>query len=204
MARVMKQLYRDIRAVDKNHVIIFPGHTGSIDGYGDPAKEGMVNYAFEMHFYPGHFGWQKPGAAVHQQWLQCLPDGKGLCEWRDRLKKLNAPFLVGEFQPWADMDTELGGQITRASYDAYAALGWASTAWSYKLLSANGGHGAGNWGMVTNAAGEKIPQLDFATVPLADIEALFTRFGTVPYAPHPGILKWMRSAQPPTPFADKP
>lgn len=201
MARVVKQLYRDVRAVDKNHVLIFPGRTSSIDGYGDPGKEGMANYAFEMHFYPGHFGWEKPGAAVHHKWLNCLPDGKGLCEWRDRLKRLNAAFLVGEFQPWADMDVELGGQITRVTYDAYTAQGWATAAWSYKLLSADGGHGAGNWGMVTNAAGEKIPQLDFATAPLADIEHLFKRFGSVPYAPHPGILKWIPPKQAPTPFA---
>ena len=200
MARVMKQLYRDIRAVDQNHVIIFPGHVGSIDAYGDPSKEGMTNYAFEMHFYPGHFGWDKPSAAVHQKWLQCA-DGKGVCEWRDRLKRLNAAFLVGEAQPWADMDTELGGQITRASYDTYADLGWATTTWSYKLVKGDGGHGEGNWGMVTNAAGEKIPALDFATAPLAEIEALFKRWGSVPYTPHPGILKWMHSAKPPTPFA---
>lgn len=204
MARVMKQLYRDIRAVDKIHVIIFPGHTGSIDGYGDPAKEGISNYAFEMHFYPGHFGWEEPGTAVHKKWLQCLPEGKGLCEWRDRLKKLNAAFLVGEFQPWADMDVELGGQITRLTYDAYASQGWASTAWSYKLISGNGGHGAGNWGMVTNATGENVPKLDFATAPLQDIEALFKRFGSVPYTPHPGIQRWLKSPQPPTPLETPP
>lgn len=202
LAQVMKQLYRDIRTVDENHVLIFPGHSSGIDGYGDPAAEGMSNYAFEMHFYPGHFGWGKPGTEVHKNWQLCVPDGKGVCEWRDRLKRLNAAFLVGEFQPWADMDTELGGQITRASFDAYAALGWAATAWSYKLTTAAGGHGAGNWGMVTNAAGETIPALDFATAPLPDIEALFKRFGTVPYTPHPGILKWMHSKQPPTPFND--
>lgn len=200
MARVMKQLYLDIRAVDANHVLIFPGHAAGIDGYGNLVAEGMSNFAFEMHFYPGHFGWSKPGAEVHRNWQQCLPDGKGICEWRDRLKRLNAAFLVGEFQPWADMDTELGGQITRASFDAYSALGWAATAWSYKLTTAKGGHGAGNWGMVTNAAGETIPPLDFANAPLLDIEALFKRFGKVPYTPHPGILKWMHSAQPPTPF----
>jgi glucan 1,3-beta-glucosidase len=153
-----------------------------------------------MHFYPGHFGWGKPETVVHKNWLECLPDGKGVCEWRDRLNRLNAAFFVGEFQPWADMETELAGQITRASFDAYTKLGWAATAWSYKLTTATGGHGPVNWGMVTNATGEVVPALDFATASLQEIKNLFVRFGTVPYTPHPSILKWMNSPQPPAPF----
>jgi endoglucanase len=200
MARVMKKLYRSVRAVDTNHAIIFPGHHSGIDAYGKPSEQGMRNVAFEMHFYPGHFGWAKPEAAVHQNWLQCLPDGKGLCEWRDRLQKLDTAFFVGEFQPWADMDLELGGQIARASFDAYAAEGWATSLWAYKMMNNRGGHQPGNWGIVTNKAGTSVPAIDFAIAPLQDIEALFKQFGSVEYEPHPGVMKWMRSTTPPDPF----
>jgi glucan 1,3-beta-glucosidase len=116
------------------------------------------------------------------------------------LTALNTAFFVGEFQPWADMSDELGGQITRASYDAYAKFGWAAAAWSYKLVSNNGGQGNGNWGMVTNAVAAKVPAVDFSKATLTEIESLFKQFGSVPYEPHQGIMKWMNSAPPPQPF----
>ena len=191
MAAVMKELYHSVRAVDPNHVIILPGHHSGIDAYGAPSTQGMRNVAFEMHFYPGHFGWGRPELAVHKNWLQCLPDGKGVCEWRERLKKLDAAFLVGEFQPWADIDLDLGGQIARASFDAYASMGWASALWAYKMVSNRGGQLPGNWGIVTNSSGIEVPALDFATVPMKEIENLFKRFGTIPYEAHSGVMRWM-------------
>lgn len=200
MAAVMKKLYAAVRAVDPNHVIILPGHNRGIDAYGNPGEQGMRNVAFEMHFYPGHFGWGKPGRDVHRNWLQCLPRGGGTCEWKDRMARVDAPLFVGEFQPWADMDDELGGQITRASYDTYARLGWAAAVWSFKMVSNTGGQLGGVWGLVTNADGAAIPALDFATAPLQDIENLFKRFGSVPYRPRAEVVKWMKSADAPDPF----
>ena len=200
MATVMKKLYASVRAVDSNHVIIFPGHHSGIDAYGKPKEQGLHNVAFEMHFYPGHFGWGKPGLEVHRDWLQCAAKGDGSCEWNARLIGLDTPFFVGEFQPWADMDNELGGQITRVSFDAYASYGWASALWSYKMMGNAGGQGKGNWGMVTNSVADKVPALDFASAPLLEIERLFKQFGSVAYEPHPGIVKWLGSAVPPAPF----
>lgn len=200
MAAVMKQLYSVVRAADPHHVIILPGHYTGVAAYGKPAAQGLVNVAFEMHFYPGFFGWGQPGADVQRDWLQCR--GKNsVCEWVAKMAALDAPLFVGEFQPWAGMDVELGGQLTRASYDAYAGLGWAAAAWAYKWVSAEGGPKPASWGLVTNATGANIPVLDFNTAPLADIEALFKRFGSVPYEAHAGVLKWMGSRVPPDPFA---
>ena len=201
MVRVMKALYANVRAVDPHHVIIFPGHNSGIDGYGNLNAQGLRNAAFEMHFYPGHFGWGKPGSEVHRKWLLCQPAGSGVCEWQARMKSLNAALFVGEFQPWADMELELGGQITRTSYDAYAKNGWASAAWAYKLLSNEGGQGADNWGLVTNRKGMKIPALDFATASSAEIETLFLQFGAVPYEPHTAVQTWMQSKQAPKAWA---
>jgi glucan 1,3-beta-glucosidase len=200
LAAVMRQLYGAVRAADPNHVIILPGHSAGIAAYGKPSEHGMQNVALEMHFYPGHFGWGKPGAQVHADWLQCA-GGKGLCEWKARLAPLDTPFFVGEFQPWAQMGPELGGQVTRATYDAYAAAGWASAAWSYKIVTNAGGQGKGTWGLVTNARGARVPKIDFNTASLAEIEALFRQFGSVPYEPQQAVMRWMQSATPPAPFA---
>lgn len=204
MAPVMKKLYASVRAVDPHHPIIFPGHYSGIDDYGkpgEPGNEGLHNVAFEMHFYPGHFGWGKPGVDVHRQWLQCIPAGTGLCEWTQRMARLDSTLFVGEFQPWADMDEELGGRLTRLSFDAYASKGWASALWSYKMLSATGGQVPGNWGLVTNRAGDRLPTLDFTTASLQDIEGLFRLFGTVSYESHKGVIQWMNAATAPPPIA---
>ncbi len=201
LAGVVQTLYERVRAVDPNHVMILPGHNMGIDAYGKPEDRGMLNVAFEMHFYPGFFGWGKPGVEVHRDWFACGPNGTGgSCEWKERLKRLNAAFFVGEFQPWADVENDIAGQVTRATYDAYASMGWASAAWSFKLVSNSGGQGKVNWGLVTNAEGVKVPALDFASAPLADVEALFRQFGSVAYKPHPGVMKWMNSAVAPEPF----
>ncbi len=204
LAQVMGTLYSAIRAIDPNHVIILPGHHLGIDAYGKPAEHGQTNVAFEMHPYPGHFGWGKPGLKVHRDWLQCGADGRsGVCEWKTRLAALDAAFFVGEFQPWAMLGPQLGGQIMRVSYDTYAENGWASAAWAYKLVSKRGGQGQGTWGLVTNARGATIPALDFNTASLASIENLFRRFGSVPYELQPTALRWMNAPVAPTPFQQK-
>lgn len=151
LAAVMQELYTAVRAVDEHHIIILPGHSAGIDAYGKPADHGMTNVAFEMHFYPGIFGWGEIGYEVHRDWLRCGPNGTtGVCEWNARLTELDTPFLIGEFQPWTGLGAELGAKITRATYDTYAQYGWAATNWAYKVLTNSGGQGAGTWGMVTN------------------------------------------------------
>jgi endoglucanase len=203
MAAVVGKLYAAVRAVDPNHVILLPGHNKeNITPYGDPAAAGMRNVALEMHFYPGHFGWGEPNLAVHRDWLECRAGPKhGVCEWDQRLRALNTAFFVGEMQPWAGQGVEQGGQVARASFDTYARLGWATAAWSYKIATNKGGHGKGNWGMVTNADGALIPALDFTTAPLADIEKLFRLYGDAPYESHPALLRWMTSPTPPNVFS---
>ncbi len=205
MAREVKRLYQVVRAVDPNHVIILPGHSSGIDAYGRPDEQGLRNVAFEIHPYPGFFGWGQPSLQVHKDWLRCngagLSGSVGVCEWNRRLKNLNTALFIGEFQPWAGLGAELGGQITRVTYDTYASLGWAATSWSYKLVSNNGGQGNGTWGLVTNKSGQPIPALDFNTASLKEIEALFLSFGSIPYEPQHAVMTWMTSAVAPNPFA---
>jgi endoglucanase len=201
MAAAIGELYRAVREVDPNHVAILPGHSkNGIDSYGDPRAHGMRNVAFEMHPYPGFFGWGEPGLQVHRDWLEC-GGGGGVCEWQRRLAALDTPFFVGEIQPWAKQGLEQGAQVARASFDRYAQLGWAATAWSYKVVTREGGHGDGTWGMVTNAPGARVPAIDFRSAPLADIEAWMRGFGSLRYESHPRLLYWMTSKEAPRPFA---
>ena len=202
LATVVGKLYEAVRAVDPNHVIILPGHNSGIAAYGNPAAAGMKNVAFEMHFYPGLFGWGAIGVDVHREWLTCSAGAtSGVCEWEQRLKALDTPFFVGEMQTWTGLGADLGGQITRATFDTYGKYGWAATAWSWKLVTNGGGQGNGTWGMVTNAAGQTIPKLDFTTASAAEIESLFKLFGSVQYEPQQRVMDWMTSTTAPAPFA---
>ena len=154
MVTRVNELYDTIRTIDSNHIVLLPSHYGSIDAYGNPATKSQTNVVFEIHPYPGLFG-DRPGDSaymIHRDWLRCGAAGtSGVCDWNTRITALNIPLLVGEFQPWQSAGLQLGGKITRATYDTYASYGWASTSWAYKLVSAAGGQGAGTWGMVTNA-----------------------------------------------------
>lgn len=75
MAQVMWALHDRVRAVDPHHVIILPGHHRGIAAYGRPADRGVRNVAFEMHPYPGHFGWDQAGAELGH----LCPPGLGQC-----------------------------------------------------------------------------------------------------------------------------
>jgi glucan 1,3-beta-glucosidase len=157
LAAYVENLYHAIRAVDPKHIIILPGHNSGIAAYGDPNARGLSNVAFEMHFYPGIFGWSQIGYGVQRDWLRCAPDTSfpTVCEWRDRIDGLRTPFLIGEMQPWVGQGP-LGGKIARATYDTYGGFGWATTSWAYKVFTNNGGEGAGQWGMVTNKAAQSL------------------------------------------------
>ncbi len=200
LAEVSRKLYASIREIDPHHIIILADHPNGIGAYGKPREHGMHNVVFETHPYPGHFGWSKPGADVHKNWLQCVPEGSGLCKWKDRMVATDTPLFVGEFQPWADLDGELGGQITRASFDAYASQNWAAAVWSYKVMSFRGGQLKSNWGLVMNDEAHPLPELDFKKASLQDIEGRFKSFGSVPYRARAEIIKWMKSDVAPTPF----
>lgn len=201
LAEVVKKLYAAVRTVDTHHIILLPDHPKGIGPYGKPSEQGMRNVAFETHPYPGFFGWGKPGRDIHQQWLGCGADGKqGICEWQQRMKTLDTALYIGEFQPWADIEPELSGQITRVTYDRYAELGFASTAWAYKKLSRNGGLAPVNWGLVTNAAGVVVPDLDFKKASLIEIENFFKLFGSMRYEVNEPVMKWMNSPVAPKPF----
>ena len=187
----LASLYHTVRAKDPDHVVIMHGHTTGIESFPQPG----ANVAYEMHFYPGLWGWREgeDSSDVHADWLFCsAPTGGMTCDWDTQISNRQAPFLVGEFQPWTLLG-ENGGEITRKTFDVYNALGWAATAWSYKTTSPTG-HSAGDtsswpWGMFTNTTG--YGDLGLSNDSKASIEAWFRQFGTQPLAAHGDIDYWM-------------
>jgi len=194
LASVVKTLYAAVRSIDKQHIILLPDHPQGIGAYGKPLEQGMFNIAFETHPYPGFFGWGKSGdPQVHRNWLQCLPDGGGVCDWKARMKNLGTALYIGEFQPWAEFEPELGGNVTRASFDRYAQLGWASSVWAYKKLSKAGGPAPVNWGLVTNARNSPLLEIDFEKSSLQTIEGFFRFFGSMEYEINEPVMRKMNS-----------
>jgi hypothetical protein len=147
------ELYHAVREVDSKHIIALHGHNSEdqTQSWGDPKKLGLTNVVFEVHPYPGLFGWGAQDYETHRDWLTCGEDGNsGICEWRSQFELQDTPVLLGEIQPWAGLG-ELGGEIARASFDIYNDMGWAATAWSYRVHTKSGGAPNGEWGYVTNA-----------------------------------------------------
>jgi len=157
MADFQIALYDAVRLYDQNHIVLLSSaiSCGGIDMYGDPQDDlGMFNVAFTHHFYPGFFGNGDATVATHADWLSCLGGGNsGICEWANKMANTGTAFLVGEFQPWAAQGAN-GPQLTRHTFDRYAELGMATTAWAYKVLTPDGGQGQGTWGVVTNIGGQ--------------------------------------------------
>jgi endoglucanase len=151
LANYSLELYRAIREEDKQHIVILPGHDADgISAYGDPYDSGMTNVAFDIHQYPGLFGFGEIGYQVHRDWLTCGENGtSGVCDWTKRSRAVFTPLLIGETQTWTGLGN-LGGPITRATFDKYNDLNWAATVWSYKTTSPAGGLGNGQWGLITN------------------------------------------------------
>jgi glucan 1,3-beta-glucosidase len=143
-------LYRAIREVDADHIVIFPALGDGFGFYGDPKGRGLRNVAFTTHFYPGFFGWGEPTVETHTKWLT-----EGVHEWQRRVQASGVPFLVGEFNPV--LRAAGGAEMTARAFDIYASFGWAATMWTYKVLSSEGGIAGGSWGMVTNPPAADAP-----------------------------------------------
>lgn len=166
-------LYRAIREVDPDHIIIFPSLPTGFEFYGDLKQLNLKNIALTAHFYPGFFGWSSPTVETHNQWLT-----EGVKEWEQRVQAAGVPLLVGEMNV---VLREAGGAaMMRRAYDTYAGFGWATTMWSYKVFSKEGGIAGGSWGMVTNPPGEGA-SIDPSKSSLPELEDYFKSLSTMDY-----------------------
>lgn len=192
---LMAVLYDDVRSVDPDHIVVLPGHYSGIDFYGDPAAKGWTNVIFTMHFYPGFFGWGRPDPYVHRDFLE-----GGLLEWKARMDRLRTPLFIGEFNVVSRKAG--GGEMMRRYFDFYAAQGWPTTMWSYKVFTREGGMKDGSWGMVSNA--EPLPAIRFSEAGADEIENWFRSFSTMPYAVNEDLRHWMTTRDSPSSLADLP
>lgn len=163
---LMDRLVREVREEDPDKLIYVPGHYWGIGFYGYPRERGWRNVGFTEHNCPGLFGGGDPTVHTHARFLRSL-------ELRaQRIDELDVPYLVGEMNVvFRDAG---GGAMMRRYFDAHARFGWATTMWSYRTVSREGGHGHATWGMVTN--GDPGRKIDFRTATFEQIESYFRAF----------------------------
>ncbi|RKY24673.1 MAG: hypothetical protein DRP62_03250 [Planctomycetota bacterium] len=186
-------IYKSIRTIDKKHIIFVQGH-GNVEELPDPKEKGWKNVAYSIHCYPGIFGWGRPTPETQARFLKI--DLKRIDK---QLKKYNVPFLMGEFN--VVYTSAGGGEMMRRHFDAYAHYGWASTMWSYKVLTIPGEKRRGYWEMVTNK--EPLPKINFNTSSLSEIENYF-KFLSSDYIIYEELKKALTQKNPPAPLADPP
>ena len=187
LAAVCDQLYKAVRSVDTNHIIIIPGARQGIEFYGNPKDHGWENIAFTEHYYPGLFG-QDPSPETHAEFIyRTIPLRNAY------LETVNVPFLVGEFN---SVFARVGGAaLMRKYYDEYASRGWAATLWSYKLLDKDGGMDEDTWCMVKNR--DPMPPFNPRTSSLEEIEAWIKWLGTMTYAVYENLGAALTMKEPP-------
>lgn len=191
LASLVGRIYDGVRAVDAEKIVVIPGFYDGIDFYGRPQDHGWANVIFTMHFYPGFFGNGAPKPWTHADFIR-----GGLTGWKQRMDRLDTPLFIGEFN--VVLNDAGGAEMMRRYYDLYADNGWPATMWSYKVFSANGGIGAGSWGMVTNR--DALPTLELATAPKNEIEAWFRGLSTMELAPHEELRHWLTTSESPAPL----
>ena len=165
---IFEMALKEIRKADKQKLVYAMGNFDGFEEYGDPKANGWRNVGFQMHYYPGLFGGGDPTVKTQRRHLASL---EGVAA---EVRKLDVPFLVGEMN--VVFDAAGGAEMMRRTFDRHAEYGWATTMWSYKLQSADGGIGSAFWGMVANA--KPAAQIDFATAPKLAVEAYFRSFAT--------------------------
>lgn len=174
---IIDMIYRSIRSVDTNHIVIVPGNRAGLGIYGDWPKRGWTNVGFTEHYYPGLFGGD-PSPETHAEFMARQIPYRAA--W---LKRCQAPFLVGEFN--VVFQKAGGAPLMRAYYDLYGKLGWAATMWCYKLVGRNAGLGPDSWCMVKN--NRPPPNFDPRTSSLQETENYIRWLGTMEYAFNEGL-----------------
>lgn len=169
---IFDKVYPAIRKVDPEKLIWACARYDGFDMFGNPAKNGWHNVGIEDHFYPGIFGNGYPTVRTQVRHFDQIKTVVA-----PKVKALNVPFLAGEFNVL--FRSSGGAPMMRRTYDLYESLGWTSTMWAYKALSAEGGFGDANWGMVTNK--KPFKHLNFTTASEAQIEDLFRSQATMEY-----------------------
>ena len=165
-------IYKEIRAVDKEHLIFMPGDLGGVDFYGNPKDRGWENTGLTYHFYPGLMG-QELNDMTHPKFM-----ARDVAWYTEYIKELQVPFLVGEFNPvMGAVDTP---GLTRKYFDLFAENGWAATMWTYKLVGKEAGLTENRWYLVKNL--EPYEPLDIKKADRDAVVQYMQSFKTMKYA----------------------
>ena len=189
LSDIIFYLFKEIRSLGDDHIIIFPGHYSGIDFYVEGIESNFSNYIYTAHFYPGFFGWGAPVPQVHADFLN-----NGLKEWYYKMKLLNTPLLIGEFNVVSKKAG--GGEMMRRYYDLYEKYNWLATMWSYKVLSKQGGIQEMNWGMVTNE--NELSKLDIYNDSLNQIKLWFKKLSTMDISIDQDLQYWLTTKESPS------
>jgi len=192
---IIFRMFKEIRNLGDDHIIIFPGHYSGIDFYIDGIEPDYNNYVYTAHFYPGFFGWGAPVPQVHADFLN-----NGLKTWNEKMDSLNTTLLVGEFNVVSKKAG--GGEMMRRYYDAYDGYGWLATMWSYKVLTKQGGIRKMNWGMVTNE--DELPEMDLKNDSLIEIKTWLRGLSTMDIAVDEDLRYWLTTDEDPSSLDDLP
>lgn len=121
------ELYKAVREVDEDHLIIFEAVWEATD-MPDPSEYGWENVMYQYHFY----GWDGIEDANKQK--KFIDNKIAL----DEKTNFNVPVLVGEFTFFTNLSSwEYGLQV-------FKERGWSYTTWTYKTVE------YGNWGIYSS------------------------------------------------------
>lgn len=187
LVELVDLIYRNIRSVDPRHILFLPATQPGFEFYGDPKERGWENIGFTEHFYPGLFG-SDPTLESHAHFI-----GRKLAVREMRMKTLQVPYLVGEFNV---VMQQLGGAaLMRFYYDLYGRKGWAAAMWAYKVVNRKGGMPDDTWCMVKNK--DPMPPLYLKLLGKDDIEAWFRWLGQMEYSYYENLGAALTMKEPP-------
>lgn len=133
------RMYKAIRAIDPDHVIILEAIWEPTD-MPDPSEFGWENVMYEYHFY----GWDGTDDATKQR---SFTNSKVQINNRTNF---NVPVLIGEFTLFDKL------QSWEHALKVYEENGWSFTTWTYKTVE------YGNWGIYTSKSSDT-PKVNIKT-----------------------------------------
>jgi endoglucanase len=179
MVSLCDRILTAIRGEGDQHLVFVAGTIRGSLFYPESFWKKWSNVGLTEHFYPALFSRDR-SLDGHAQFLSFdLPARVRL------LRKINVPFLVGEYN--VVLSSTGGDAVMRTYVELFDAAKWAHTMWCYKLVSKDGGVSKDNWSLVTNAA--PLPAPNPRRASLDDMRKFFTAIGASEWALDEGLRK---------------
>ncbi|MGH8048454.1 MAG: cellulase family glycosylhydrolase [Chthoniobacterales bacterium] len=172
MVSLCDRILTAIRAEGDQHLVFVAGTIRGSLFYPASFWKKWSNVGLTEHFYPALFSRDR-SLDGHAQFLSYdLPARVRL------LRKINVPFLVGEYN--VVLSATGGDAVMRTYVEIFDAAKWAHTMWCYKAISKEGGISKDNWSLVANTAPLAPP--DPRQASLDDMRKFFTAIGAADWS----------------------